>query len=153
MGVEINRVPVTVVAVRIDDKKLSMGMLEQLPVYSLLNYITDEQRKDAEWKYGGFITLCRISSVPVIKGLRAHLSRTYGNRGHVDRVLSEYAHTEHFGLWAVDDTLYLHPCGHSPNHFKYDPSSLYSNVHESWQEELNDFDEAFNEVPLALIGV
>ena len=98
MGVEIDHAPVTVVAVRIDDKKLSMGMLEQIPVYSLLNYITDELRKDAEWKYGGFTTLCRISSVPVIKGLRAHLSKTYGSRGHVDRVLSEYAYTEQFGL-------------------------------------------------------
>ena len=41
MDIELNNIPIQVMAVRVDGKKITQSFLEQIPIYSICDYIYD----------------------------------------------------------------------------------------------------------------
>lgn len=155
MEVAINAVPVTVNVVRVDNKKLTNTMLEQIKIYSLLDYIMASELDDFEWDENDYTFICRISAAPVLKVRKANLANIKSvivKPDPVERMLASNSYPTEFGLWSVGETLFLHPIGYKPGH-KTRYAGPFSNVHESWFDILNTFDECFEELPIALTGV
>ena len=154
MDIELNNIPIQVMAVRVDGKRITQSFLEQIPIYSIWQYICDNQLTDFEFDYSEYDFICRLSAVPVIKALKAHYTKIkspYQDSGIVYSQIERYVNYDEFGLWSLEGELYLHPCGYSPKYTGY--GGPFSGVDDNWYDILNHFDDCFIDAPRALIGV
>jgi hypothetical protein len=87
--------------------------------------------------------VCRISAVPVVKALKAHLLKTLMHKEWVENRLYSYKDVREFGLWVIDNTPYLHPIG----------EEIRVPKDNDWYMILNEFNLTFMVCPRAMIGV
>ena len=154
MDIELSTIPIQVMAVRVNGKRVTQSFLEQIPIYSIWNYICENHLTDFEFDYSDYDFICRLSAVPVIKALKAHYTKIkspYQDSGVVYRQIERYVNYDEFGLWSLEGELYLHPCGYSPRHTGY--GGPFSGVDNNWYDILNQFDDCFIDAPRALIGL
>lgn len=143
MSIQTESIPLSLCVVRIDNKKMTLSMLEQIPIYSLADHIGETQDATINVEDGSITWVCRISAVPVIKGLKAHLLKTLRHKEHVENRLYSYKDVREFGLWLIDNSPYLHPIGEEIR-VPYD---------NDWYMILKKFNHTFMLCPRAIIGV
>ncbi|WP_198437713.1 hypothetical protein [Moritella sp. F3] len=139
---EFIEIPITLNAIRIDGNKLTASVIDQFQIKSLFDYIAKHQIADFNFDSYKVSSICRISSLPILKRYRTHLSSLH-DKETVARLMRRFSSCREFGMWSIEGEIFLHPIG-ADSYYKYD---------NSWDETLEEFNSLFKNIPKAIYGI
>lgn len=111
---ETLQLPITVNALRVDDKKLSKSFLEQLKVIDIISVINShfEELEKYDLPERDFLeryeVICRISAAPIIENIRKSYSRLGYDKFHIDGFMFHHRDVDEYALVSVNGEICLH---------------------------------------------